>query len=292
LRKIILALWSVLILNEAHGTAAAPDGVASGLYERSIRLTRISSEEFIAELAMGFYEAINGTFGRMEAGEAPIVNSEYWELIEGFETRGGRTTAMCSLDYKQVMGSPSDALSDLLNKGGAIDGPIAMTLVQALITRELMGKERFNEFFREGLGLPSTLRTLRETGIGIPQNPGESGYICNVDEYSMLQPEGSAHGHNVFCVGITDGSPVYSGFGLFFARSRPRTAAEILDNLYQATILPNEPTKNGDLRLELLMEEFRTGHVLWDEMQETAQTGIPRHLIMIMPQLKIPAEAH
>jgi hypothetical protein len=162
-----------------------------------------------------------------------------------------------------------------------VDCTFVRALVEALITLELAGQARFDYGFREGLCLPSTLPTLSHTGVGIPQTSGESGYISNISEHHVLHP-GSANGQNVFCVGRNAaGLPVYLGFGPFFAT--PKTAAEIIEYLYQATILPYIPTGDSyiDLRFNFLIKQFKNYREVWDKMREEAQAIAPRRLITL-----------
>jgi hypothetical protein len=170
-----------------------------------------------------------------------------------------------------------------------VDCTFVRALVEALITLELAGQARFDYGFREGLCLPSTLPTLSHTGVGIPQTSGESGYISNISEHHVLHP-GSANGQNVFCVGRNAaGLPVYLGFGPFFAT--PKTAAEIIEYLYQATISQYVPTGNEalDITCSLLIHLFRQSREYWDMVREEAQANIPRTIITIFAQARIPA---
>lgn len=132
---------------------------------------------------------------------------------------------------------PSDALRDFLNKGAIFECMCALQLVVQLIRLDLLGDVLFNEDVDiEGLEFPMLIQNgVCSAGNKIPLKPGEYGYFSNVSDYHEIHPRGIAKGQNVFCVDLSeDEEPLYMGFGEFF--NVPRTANEVIENLYQNTI--------------------------------------------------------
>jgi hypothetical protein len=234
------------------------------------RLSQDATNTFTGLRAAYYYGIIN-TSGRFSYERPHTVNSAFWELLEIRQPQG----LIDTFKIKPECRSPSAALIDLFNGGGAVECAFIRSLVEVLIILDLIGPERFDVAFDSNLRIPEIISTLRETARGIPQEIGKFGYIANILEYFMFHRGGSANGHNVVCVGHnSNGKALYMGFGTFFAT--PKTEAEILDKLYEDTILP--PTLTGNDGFDSIitnmvkgLSENREG---WDLLRHIAQTKL------------------
>jgi hypothetical protein len=196
------------------------------------------------------------------------TNSVHWEVE--------LTQAQCEDFYADAIYTdilvkrpnvfPSEALIDLVKRGGVIDSSIVLSIVNQHICLDLLGKDIFDfAKMQENFYLPDKkILCLDDSSIDIiPTNPGEFGYFTNIPNFVEFNPSSSSIGYNVFCVNKDEeGVSYYTGFGIFF--NQLRTKKQIIDKLYEETVDCND----GCCFKKKLYIENR---LLWDQDRNEQQ---------------------
>ena len=167
---------------------------------------RFDSDEsfgkWVAKQATDYYRQINDPqkFSPIKAGVSS-VRSDMWEV---FGNSNGRA-------LRKIRGEPSEAVRDLLDKGGSIDGAMVMDLVMQLIRLDLLGDALFND--NPPLVIPSRVLDAEDFELTKGETPSMPGEFGNF-------------GVNVVCVGMNEiGVPLYLSFDSFY--DEPKTQHKI-----------------------------------------------------------------
>lgn len=211
----------------------------------------------VADQARTIFSKMNTT-GKLVFQEGDETDQNYstmWDLemkIRIAKDDQGQPVRSLYYHYEKKKGILlTDALTDLLEKGGHIECMIASHIVKILCLGNIANEiafeleERGESVVLDSLHNPKVLHTFLVTEPPVMPKvvtkPGVFGYISNIPHYPGIHPENdTSRGWNIVCVGKNQkGKSLYTGFdpeGKIF--TEPRTFEEIHDFLYRDLIKP------------------------------------------------------